>query len=135
MSMKPEKTGPSADEEKKLALKDVVCLNWACNKIFKRGKNHKKACKCHPGKWDFGNTPKTVSDGMNGIDPDEQMWPAHWTCCRGTWDSEGCRRTYHRGMYLDEYQKNPRKYTWPDPRVQTYFTKNCSFSWDKKMEE
>jgi hypothetical protein len=31
----------------------------------------RRRCKCHPGKWDFGNTPKTITDGMGGIDPDE----------------------------------------------------------------
>ncbi len=124
----------TADEEKKLAVKDQVCLNWACNKTFKRAENHKKACKCHPGKWDFGTTATTVQDGMRGLSPDEQMWPPHWTCCRGEWDSPGCRRTFHRGEFLEEYNQHPRKYLWPDWRVQTYFKKLCSPQWDKKME-
>lgn len=44
----------SADEEKKINNKDRYCLNWACRKIFKQINNHKKACLCHPGRWDFG---------------------------------------------------------------------------------
>lgn len=44
----------SADEEKKLNLKDRYCLNWACKKVYKQLNNHKRACRCHPGRWDFG---------------------------------------------------------------------------------
>ena len=50
----------TADEEKKMNLKDKICLNWSCGKIYKNSKNHKKACKCHPGRWDFGYTAPTV---------------------------------------------------------------------------
>jgi hypothetical protein len=44
----------SADEQKKLDARDRYCLNWACTKAYKQQSNHKKACLCHPGKWDFG---------------------------------------------------------------------------------
>ena len=44
----------SADEEKKMNIKDRYCLNWSCRKVYKQINNHKKACKCHPGRWDFG---------------------------------------------------------------------------------
>lgn len=56
---KPRQT-LTADEEKKLNLKEKMCLNWACGKIYKQVNNHKKACKCHPGKWDFGYSSKNV---------------------------------------------------------------------------
>lgn len=100
----------SADEEKKMNLKDKICLNWACGKIFRNVTNHKRACKCHPGKWDFGYSSKNVSDGASGGDPSELLWPPHWSCCRGTWDSEGCRRTLHRGEFLDTYSQKPPRY-------------------------
>lgn len=61
----------TADEEKKLAIKDKICLNWACSKLYKHVHNHKRACKCHPGKWDFGYSGQNVSAAMGGIDPDE----------------------------------------------------------------
>lgn len=44
----------SGDDEKKMNAKEKYCLNWACGKKFKQMHNHKRACKCHPGKWDFG---------------------------------------------------------------------------------
>lgn len=61
----------TADEEKKLLAKDRICLNWACNKTYKMLTNHKKACKCHPGKWDFGYSSKNVQEGVRGVDPEE----------------------------------------------------------------
>jgi hypothetical protein len=61
----------SADEEKKLSVKDKICLNWACGKNYKMINNHKRACKCHPGKWDFGYSGEKVSSAVGGIDPDE----------------------------------------------------------------
>lgn len=125
---KPRQT-MTADEEKKMNLKDKFCLNWACGKTFKNITNHKKACKCHPGKWDFGYSSKNVQHGVGGIDPDEQLWKAHWTCCRGDWENEGCKRTFHRGEFMDEYSQHPRKYQWPDWRVQTFFKKNVSHLW------
>ena len=100
----------TADEEKKLSVKDKLCLNWACGKHFKNITNHKKACKCHPGKWDFGYSGLNVSESMGGIDPDDLLWQPHWTCCRGSWESEGCKRTFHRGEFFDEYSQHPRKY-------------------------
>ena len=70
---------------------------------------------------------------MRGIDPEELLWKPHWTCCRNGWESEGCKRTFHRGIFLDEYQQKPRKYEWPDWRVQTYFKKTVSHLWQKKL--
>ncbi len=40
----------------------------------------------------------------------------------------------HRGPFLDEYQQAPRKYNWPDWRVQTFFKKSVSPLWQKKLE-
>jgi hypothetical protein len=50
----PIKHSYTPDEEKKMLNTDKYCLNWACRRIYKQKDNHKKACKCHPGKWDFG---------------------------------------------------------------------------------
>lgn len=91
--------------------------------------NHKKACKCHTGRWDFGYSGQKVSSAVGGVDPDELLWKPHWTCCRQGWEEEGCTRTFHRGVFLDEYSKEPRKYEWPDWRVQTYFKKTVSHLW------
>jgi hypothetical protein len=51
----------TADEEKKLNMKDRYCLNWACGKIYKEMNNNKRACRCHPGRWDFGYSARNVS--------------------------------------------------------------------------
>jgi len=75
----------SADEEKKLKNKDRYCLNWACTKVYKESNNHKKACRCHPGKWDFGYSGQKVSTAASGGDPDEMLWKPHWTCCMRAW--------------------------------------------------
>ena len=41
---------------------------------------------------------------------------------------------HHYGPLLDEYKKSPRKYNWPDWRVQVYFRKTVSPLWTKKLE-
>jgi hypothetical protein len=116
-------------------MKDRYCLNWTCRKIFKGKDNHKKACKCHPGKWDFGYSGQKVSQAAGGLDPDELLWKPHWTCCRRGWEEEGCTRTFHKGPFLDEYSKEPRKFEWPDWRVQIFFKKTVSPLWQKKLDE
>ena len=72
---------------------------------------------------------------MGGLDQDEVLWPPHWTCCRGEWESEGCKQTWHHGPLLEDYKQNPRKFEYPDPRTQIYFKKSCSFLWQKKLED
>ena len=47
----------------------------------------------------------------------------------------GCRLTHHKGPFLDEYQKSPRVFEFPDWRVQMYFKKVVSISWQDKMEK
>ena len=116
-------------------MKDRYCLNWTCRKVFKGKDNHKRACKCHPGKWDFGYSGQKVSQAAGGMDPDELLWKPHWTCCRRGWEEEGCTRTFHKGQFLDEYNKEPRKYEWPDWRVQIFFKKVVSSLWQKKLDE
>lgn len=95
----------SADEEKKLSMKDRYCLNWTCRKTFKGKDNHKRACKCHPGMWDFGYSGLKVSQAAGGLDPDEMLWKPHWTCCRKDWEEEGCTRTFHKGPFIEDYNK------------------------------
>ena len=64
---------------------EMFCKNWGClKKIFLYGKNHKKACNYHPGRWEFGS--------IHGL------WPENWTCCRGQWDSPGCTYSFHNGV-------------------------------------
>lgn len=63
----------------------MYCVNWACqDKQYVYGKNNKKACKHHPGRWEFGSI--------------HALWPENWTCCRRGWDEPGCRRGFHRGV-------------------------------------
>lgn len=63
----------------------MFCKNWGCLKrTYLFGKNHKRACTYHPGRWEFGS--------IHGL------WPENWTCCRGTWDSTGCKVGFHRGV-------------------------------------
>ncbi len=103
----------SADEQKKLDSKDRYCLNWACLRVFQQKDNHKKACRSHPGKWDFGYSAQRVTSAGS----DDTLWEPHWTCCRGEWESKGCKRRFHRGPFLEEYKQAPRLYEWPDQRV------------------
>jgi hypothetical protein len=72
---------------------------------------------------------------VGGIDPSDLMWPAHWTCCKLGYEMEGCTKTFHRGPYMDDYNNAPRKYEWPDERMQTLFKKCVSALWQKKMDE
>ena len=64
---------------------ELYCRNWACqNKVYINMKNHKKACRYHPGRWEFGSI--------------HALWPENWTCCRGDWESPGCTYGFHRGI-------------------------------------
>jgi hypothetical protein len=82
---KPKKVRkPKTEEEHELDT-PMYCLNWGCeNKLYIYGKNHKKACRSHPGRWEFGS--------IHGL------WPENWTCCRKEWLGQGCRRVFHRGV-------------------------------------
>ena len=70
----------------------MCCLNWTCGKTYRFGKNKKKACRYHPGRWEFGS--------IHGL------WPENWTCCRRNWEEPGCTRGRHRGL---PYNHFPRK--------------------------
>jgi hypothetical protein len=132
MPRDPPKEKISADEKKKLDKLPRHCMNWACERIYSDERNHKKACLAHTGRWDFGHTGVNVSRAAEA----GAMWEPHWTCCRKDWESEGCTRLMHFGPYLEEYAANPpRKYQWPDPRVQSYFRKNISILWKRKIEQ
>ena len=65
-----------------------ICSNWGCGKEFVQVNNTNKCCIYHSGVWQFGST--------NGY------WPECWSCCEGTWDSEGCTIGYHKGIKKDE---------------------------------
>ena len=65
-----------------------ICTNWGCGKEFVQINNTNKACVYHSGVWQFGST--------NGY------WPECWSCCEGSWESEGCTIGYHKGIKKDE---------------------------------
>lgn len=72
---------------------EMFCINWGClKKNFLYGKNHKKACNYHPGRWEFGS--------IHGL------WPENWTCCRGQWENQGCTYGFHNGI---PNQRVPKK--------------------------
>lgn len=124
-----EKNPISRDEQKKLDQLDKVCLHWACGKVFKEVNNHKKACRCHTGRWDFGNSVKSCSVTSTA----DLMWEPHWTCCRKGWDEPGCKKMKHKGVFLETYNEIRREFEWPDQRAQIYFKKKISPLWKKKM--
>ena len=125
----PQKPYISRDEQKKLDQLEQVCLHWAWGKVFKEANNHKRACLCHTGRWDFGNSVK----GWTNTASDNLMWEPHWTCCRQDWSSPGWTRMKHKGVYLETYEEIKREYQWPDVRAQIYFKKNISHLWRQKM--
>ena len=127
----PEKPYISNDEKKKMDQLDKVCLNWACGKTYKEANNHNKACRCHTGRWDFGNSVRSCQDTSSS----DLMWEPHWTCCRQPWDSEGCTKMRHRGVYTEIYEETKREFQWPDPNAQIYFKKKISTLWRRKMEQ
>jgi hypothetical protein len=126
------------------------CVRWACEKVFKSQDNHKRACQCHPGKWDHGSTGTKMEEYMKEVNADPKsiekttiLWRPHWTCCRGDWNTAGilnisklgCRFKKHIGPLLFEYQQNPRKYKWPDVRLKIYFPKVVSQKWKNFLEK
>ena len=64
------------------------CTNNGCNKIFVKKGNNPKACKYHPGVYQFGTY--------------NALWPECWTCCEGKWDSPGCKTSEHKGVLLQD---------------------------------
>ena len=71
---------------------EMFCRNWGClSRLYAFGKNHKRACNFHPGRWEFGS--------IHGL------WPENWTCCRGNWDSAGCVYGFHRGVANSKVMK------------------------------
>ena len=130
---KPKKL--SADEQRKLDAKERVCMNWACGQRYTQAKNHKRACRCHTGRWDFGHTGLNVKQMAGGIvTPQDLMWMPHWSCCRKDWDADGCTKMPHNGPYVEEAEE--QKFKWPDTKAQYFFKKtHVSKLWKKKLED
>jgi len=66
----------------------LICINWVCGKEFTKGKEG--GCCHHPRRFDFGS--------IRGI------WPEGWTCCRGSWESQGCENGSHKGVDKSSYE-------------------------------
>lgn len=66
----PYKPFVNKEREKQIKLNMTenevrYCLNWACEKEYKQIENKKrKACRCHPGVFDFGHTAPTVEQSV-----------------------------------------------------------------------
>jgi hypothetical protein len=112
------------------------CLRWACEKVYKDTENHDMACRCHPGKWDHGSTGESMKVYTDEIHSDPKslqkktvLWPPHWTCCHGAWESAGCRQMSHRGPLIEDLAKYNRKFKWPDNRVKLYFPREITKKW------
>jgi hypothetical protein len=119
------------------------CFRWSCEKLYKESENHSGACICHPGKWDHGSTGQTLKTYIEESTTDPKslkkktiLWPPHWTCCLGGWESRGninltigCRVMNHRGPLVEELPKYNRKYKWPDQRAKLYFPKEVTKKW------
>jgi len=87
LSEDPRMGGQKKREETLELLSDqeMYCKHWGCqSKIYTYGKNHKRACRYHPGRWEFGS--------IHGL------WPENWTCCRGEWTTPGCKIGFHEGV-------------------------------------
>jgi len=70
----------------------MYCLNWACvSKQYTYGKNDRRSCRHHPGRWEFGS--------VHGL------WPENWTCCRRNWEEEGCTIGPHRGIPYSQFPR------------------------------
>jgi len=129
-------------KKEKAKLEKKQCLNFGCNKLFfdtpEAHKKHK--CIYHPGRFDHGCTGikmnKYVSE-MN-LPPKERksvLWEPHWTCCIKGWDSPGCKKGKHSGLFPEEVEsQNLRPFKWPDVRAKLYFTKNISDKWKASLE-
>ncbi|EGR27502.1 hypothetical protein IMG5_195060 [Ichthyophthirius multifiliis] len=65
----------------------MICKNWGCGQtyIYKSDINQaNKKCQYHPGVFDLGSS--------------HGLWPQSWVCCRGKWESKGCKIGYHNGQ-------------------------------------
>ena len=128
-------------EKEKTELK--TCLNWACGMQFKdiEEENLSKSCLCHPGKFDHGSTGTKMRDYMTEIrqDPKDRksvLWEPHWTCCRGPWESKGCKYSKHKGIFTEEFlAKKIRPFSWPDIRAKLYFGKIVSDKWKELLKK
>jgi len=119
-----------------------ICLNWGCGRQFKdvEEENLQNSCRCHPGKYDHGSTGTKMRNYISEmkLPPNERktiLYEPHWTCCRGQWESLGCRMMNHRGVFKDEYEeKKLRPYNWPDIRAKLYFEKVISDKWKESLK-
>ena len=112
------------------------CFRWGCEKIYKDSENKDNSCQCHPGKWDHGSTGQTLKVFIEEMNSDPKslqkktvMWPPHWTCCHGAWESEGCRKMNHRGPLVEDLGKYNRHYKYPDIRLKLYFPREITKKW------
>lgn len=94
---------PNIEDGGKVVNHDLimVCTNWGCGQEYKEDKNEKGACLHHPGQYQFGS--------LMGL------WPESWTCCRGEWSADGCRKGKHRGTNKDEPIRHCVNHGEPNP--------------------
>ncbi|KAL4430058.1 hypothetical protein ABPG74_013505 [Tetrahymena malaccensis] len=70
----------------------MICRNWGCGKQYEFTADPistKYACRYHPGTYQLGSI--------------HALWPESWTCCRGEWASQGCRKGPHKGVVEKKY--------------------------------
>ncbi len=115
------------EEQERILKAERHCANWACEKKFKQEKNHKRACRFHTGRWDFGHSGVRIAS--NASDP--VLWKAHWTCCMKDWDEPGCTYGPHQGPIGG----SKRKYLWPDIRAQMFFRRKVPAKWQEKLAQ
>lgn len=122
------------EEQAAYDTEDRYCFHWGCEKVYKNLENQDRLpCRFHPGRWDFGHSGLSITQAME--DKTCVLWEPHWTCCRGKWKTPGCKRGVHKGPRLKVYEKNEKKYKWPDLRAQIYFKKSISEHWKEFLSK
>jgi hypothetical protein len=87
----------------------MVCKNWGCGAFYEHSKNKSLVqCNHHPGVYQFGSKCVRFIPLSKVYRPDPELstkykgyWPASWTCCRKTWEQEGCTSGIHNGRVLN----------------------------------
>jgi hypothetical protein len=105
------------------------CLNSACEHEYKEVDNQDKACRCHPGYWDFGHSG--IQTTVNSETQRIILWDNHWRCCGGGWEAVGCTLMRHKGPPLDKLGE--RRWKWPSEGAKRYFKKKTSKHWQDKL--
>lgn len=91
------------------------CLHNGCGATFTQNQNGPKACRFHPGVYQFGSV--------------KALWPECWTCCEKGWAEPGCCEGEHHGVLfekrimlcLNHGQCNPRT-GHPDSACGSWYT-------------